>query len=36
MARPKIQLMVVSFQSSAAGLSIPISVESGRLKTLKA
>src|ERR1019366_4162230 len=32
----KIQPMVVSFQSAGAGLLMPTSVESGRLKTLKA
>src|ERR1035437_1688426 len=32
----KIQPIVESFQSAGAGLSIPTSVESGRLKTLKA
>ena len=35
MATEKIQPMVVSFQSPSAGALMPISVESGRLKTLK-
>ena len=36
MATLKIQPMVVSFQSSLAGWSMPMSVDNGRLKTLNA